>query len=305
MRTKFRKMFLALAFCLSGLVALMIGLLANAQDVPPEVEKILVLKPNGFPGGIFGDSLQAGVVHISVEEGHTTLRFSLTGLTPNAVHSVWMGLDSGANPCGGAGQPACLAPFISCNGPQCTALNPGTGTNGDIVNVFSFSPAAADDAGFTAGNGLDPNGFFTDAGGNAEFKINLNYDIFAPAVAPMVLRPPQAQNLAVAFDAAGTTCFSSPGAAFPGRVDSAYARVYDTSTVANLPAISPSYQLRDAPLKPRLLRTGVSGLGIVEHFDGLTHGHVPGFNTGNPMASSCGDNGDRLMGNLANAVLEN
>src|SRR5260370_30158493 len=89
----------------SLLVALMIGLLANAQDVPPEVEKILVLKPNGFPGGIFGDSLQAGVVHISVEEGHTTLRFSLTGLTPNAVHSVWMGLDSGANPCGGTGQP--------------------------------------------------------------------------------------------------------------------------------------------------------------------------------------------------------
>jgi len=290
---------------LSVLAALAFAALVKAQDDQGEVEKVLVLTANGIPGGtLFGHSGQAGVVHISVEEGQTTLGFSLTGLTPNAVHSVWLNLNSGANPCGGAGQPACLAPFVSCDGPQCVALDPGTGTNGNKINVFGFTPAAADDAGFTAGNGLDPNGFITDADGNAKFRIKLNYDIFAPAVAPTVLRPQQSQNLAVAFDAAGTTCFSSQGAAFPERVDSAYARVYNTLTVANLPAVSPSYQLLDASGKPLLVRAGVRAFQLIEHFDRLTHGHVPGFHVANPAASSCGDFDNRLTGNLADAVSE-
>ena len=242
MRTELRKMFWALSLCLSGLVTLMTGLLANAQGVQPEVEKILVLQPNGISGGLlFGHSGQAGVIHISVEDGQTTLRFSLTGLTPNAVHGVWLLLDSGANPCGGAGQPACLAPFVSCNGPQCVTKDPARGTP---VNVFGFSPAAADDAGFNAGMGLDPNGFLTDADGNAEFKIRLNYDIFQTNIAPLVLHPGDTEGLAEAFDAMGTTCSSSlftPGVTPPytARVDSAYMRQYSTSTVPNLPATGP------------------------------------------------------------------
>jgi hypothetical protein len=307
MRTEFRKMFWALSLCLSGLVTLMIGLLANAQGVQPEVEKILVLQPNGISGGLlFGHSGQAGVIHISVEDGQTTLRFSLTGLTPNAVHGVWLLLDSGANPCGGAGQPACLAPFVSCNGPQCVTKDPARGTP---VNVFGFSPAAADDAGFKAGMGLDPNGFLTDADGNAEFKIRLNYDIFQTNIAPLVLRPGDTEGLAEAFDAMGTTCSSSlftPGVTPPytARVDSAYMRQYSTSTVPNLPATSPSYQLLDASGKPRLVRAGVSGFQLIEHFDHLTHGHVPGFHVANPAASSCGDFDNRLTGNLADATAD-
>jgi hypothetical protein len=300
-------MFWALSLCLSGLVTLMIGLLANAQGVQPELEKILVLQPNGISGGLlFGHSGQAGVIHISVEDGQTTLRFSLTGLTPNAVHGVWLLLDSGANPCGGAGQPACLAPFVSCNGPQCVTKDPARGTP---VNVFGFSPAAADDAGFKAGMGLDPNGFLTDADGNAEFKIRLNYDIFQTNIAPLVLRPGDTEGLAEAFDAMGTTCSSSlftPGVTPPytARVDSAYMRQYSTSTVPNLPATSPSYQLLDASGKPRLVRVGVSGFQLIEHFDHLTHGHVPGFHVANPAASSCGDFDNRLTGNLADATAD-
>ncbi len=327
MRTEFRKMFWALALCLSGLV---IAHLANAQDDQGGVQKVLVLKPSpdGFTSGPFGHTGQAGAIHISVEGGQTTLSFSLTGLTPNAVHGVWLLLDTGevqmtdpvtgqtVNVCGGTFsngtvQPACHAPFISCNGPQCTALDPGTGTNGDKVNVYGFSPAAADDAGFKAGMGLDPNGFVSDGNGNANFTINLNYDIFAPAVAPTVLRPGVSQSLGVAFDAAGTTCSSSPPlfiagvtAPFTARVDSAYARVYNTSTVANLPSVSPSYQLLDATGKPQLLRAGVRGFQLIEHFDRLTHGHVPGFHVANPMASSCGDFDNRLTGNLADAVAD-
>jgi hypothetical protein len=308
MKNKTASCFAAFAFCLSLLAALMVAQPASPQLNQAEVDKTLVLQPNGISGGLlFGHSGQAGVVHISVEGGQTTLRFSLTGLTPNAVHGVWLLLDSGANPCGGAGQPACLAPFTSCNGPACVTKDP---TRGTPVNVFGFSPAAADDAGFTAGNGLDPNGFVTDASGNANFKIALNYDIFQANVAPLVLRPGDTEALAVAFDAMGTTCSSSlftagVTAPYTARVDSAYMREYSTSTVPNLPATSPSYQLLDASGKPRLVRAGVQGFQLIEHFDRLTHGHVPGFHVANPAASSCGDFDNRLTGNLADATLDN
>jgi len=304
-------LFAALASGLSLLSALVLAPAARAQDDQGEVEKILVLQPSptGLTSGPFGHTGQAGAVHIEVEEGQTTLRFSLTGLSPNAVHSVWLLLDTGANPCGSDGQPACLAPFTSCNGPACQVLDPATGR---LINVFSFSPAAADDAGFKAGMGLDPNGFVTDGDGNANFTIKLNYDIFQAGVAPTVLRSgsPLAsmstQSLAVAFDAAGTTCFSSPGANFQGRVDSAYLRVYQDKpgTIANLPAFSPSYQLLDANGKPQLVRAGVRAFELIEHFDRLTHGHLPGFHVVNPLASSCGDFDNRLAGNLADAVPE-
>ena len=302
------KLLAALASGLSLLTVLLLVPAARAQDDQGEVEKTLTLQPNGIPGGmLFGHSGQAGVIHISIEEGQTTLQFSLTGLTPNAVHSVWLLLDSSANPCGGAGQPACLPPFTSCKGPACVTQDPARGTP---VNVFGFTPAAADDAGFNAGNGLDPNGFVTDGDGNAKFKIKLNYDIFQANVAPLVLRPGDTEGLGLAFDALGTTCSSSlftPGVSplYTARVDSAYMREYSTSTVPNLPATSPSYQLLDASGKPLLVRASVSGFQLIEHFDRLTHGHVPGFHVANPAASSCGDFDNRLTGNLTDATLDN
>lgn len=296
-------LFAALACGLSLLPVLGLAPAARTQGNPGEVEKTLALQPNGIADGqLFGHSGQAGVIHISVEQGQTTLRFSLSGLTPNAVHGVWLLLDKGADPCGGAGQPACLAPFTSCNGPACVAKDP---VSNMPVNVLSFTPAAADDAGFTAGNGLDPNGFVTDGDGNAEFNIPLNYDIFGANVAPLVLRPGDTEGLAVGFDGfPGTTCFASPGASFASQIDSAYMRVYNTATVASLPAISPSYQLLDASGKPRLVRASVRGFQLIEHFDRLTHGHLPGRHVGNPVASSCGDFEGRLTGNLADAVAE-
>jgi hypothetical protein len=310
MRTEFKKMYWALTFCISGLVSLVLAAPANPQDDQEEVEKTLTLQPNGIPGSmLFGHSGQGGVIRISVEEGRTTLQFSLTGLTPNAVHGVWLNLDSGAidpvaNLCEGSGQLACLAPFSSCNGPQCVATDPARGTP---VNVFGFTPAAADDAGFTAGNGLDPNGFVTDADGDAHFTIKLNYDIFKRNVAPLVLRPGVTEGLAVGFDAFGTTCSSMPSVTplYTARVDSAYMRQYNTSTMPNLPATSPSYQLLDASGKPLLVRASVRGFQLIEHFDRLTHGHLPGFHVANPAASSCGDFDNRLTGNLADATLDN
>ncbi len=306
MKQPSRITFTAGGIFLSLLAALALVPPANTQDEDdggPVVQKTLVFQHDGNTSGIYGLNGQGGMVEITAKNGRTILDFSLSGLTPNAVHGVWLNLDSGADPCGGSGQPACLAPFVSRSGPAAVARDEATGTQ---ANVFGFSPAAADDAGFKAGNGLDPNAFVTDGDGNVDFTIKLNYDIFQPSAAPTVLRPGDSQTLAVTFDSPtmGTTCFASPGASYTSRIDSAYMRVYNTATVASLPAISPSYQLLDANGKPLLVRAAVRGLTIIEHFDRLTHGHVPGFHVGNPAASSCGDFENRLVGNLADAVPE-
>ncbi len=93
---------------------------------------------------------------------------------------------------------------------------------------------------------LTPNGFVTDANGDANFQIQLNYNIFQPGVSPVVLRPGATQTVAVA--PASGTCVSSSTGALPSRIESGYMRVYNTSTVANLPATSPAFQVLDALL---------------------------------------------------------
>lgn len=254
------------------------------------VEKILTLTAAGSTSGPFGHSGQMGSVTIEVHGGKTELDFSLTGLTPNAVHGVWLILDTGS------------APYIgTCAGPLCTAQDSLTGTT---ASVFPFTPAAPDNAGFTAGNGLDPNGFLTDASGNAKFEIDLDYDIFQTGVAPVVLNPGLTQTIAVTPSAPGDppNCTGGSGS-LAVKIDSGYMRVYNTSTVASLPGTSPSFQVLDSALKPRLVRGTVVRITLIEHFDGVTHGHLPGLHVGSP-AASCGDWEGRLTGKLADAVPE-
>jgi hypothetical protein len=97
------------------------------------------------------------------------------------------------------------------------------------------------------------------------------------------------------------TCVASAGTNLPAPVDTGFMRVYDTSVIANLPGTSPAYQVLDGPVMPRLLRGTVVGFVVAQHFDGLTHGHRPGLNIGNPAATTCGDWADRLSGALADA----
>ena len=257
----------------------------NKQD--QSAEATLTLLPDGASDGIYGHVGQAGTIRIGSKDGASRLDFSLSGLTPASVYSVWLLLDTAGSP------------FVSGSCPNCVADDPETGTQ---ANVYGFSPAAADNAGFTAGIGLDPNGFVADGGGNANFTIELNYDIFQPGSSPVVLRPGVGQNIGVM--PMPDSCVASPAAApdFPSAIDSGFMRVYDNSIVADLPGLSPAYQVLDGPLKPRLVRATVSGFEVAEHFDGLTHGHRPGLHIGNPAASSCGDWEGRLTGNLADAV---
>ena len=255
----------------------------NKQD--QSAEATLTLLPDGASDGIYGHVGQAGAIQIATVNGTTKLDFSLSGLTPASVYSVWLLLDTAKSP------------FVPGSCPNCVARDPDSGVQS---NVYGFSPAAADNAGFTAGIGIDPNGFVADDDGNAQFTIELNYDIFQPASAPLVLRAGTTESVAV-MPMPGT-CVGLQTGDFPAAVDSGYMRVYDSSIVANLPGASPAYEVLDGKLKPRLVRGTVTGFEIAEHFDGLTHGHRPGLHIGNPAASTCGDWEGRLTGSLANAM---
>jgi len=197
-------------------------------------EWTLTLQPDGQPPAPYGLTGQQGTVRIAVEDDGSALNFALSGLRPRSVHGVWLLLKTATDPnkdCGAANQQSCEPPFRSCVGVVCQVLDPATGQN---TAVYSFTPAAADTSGFTAGNGLDPNGFVTNARGDAKVQIRLNYNVFGDAVSPV--------------------------------------------------------------------RASVAGVDVVDHFDGLTHGHVPGMNVANPAFASCGDFAGRLSGSLEDAV---
>src|SRR5262249_48845898 len=136
---------------------------------------------------------------------------------------------------------------------------------GTLTAIFPITPAVADDAGYTAGVGLDPNGFVTDAKGSATLTLRLNYDITQSESAPIAL-PTLTESVQVEPVSGEGTCMASSGSSFGSFIDSGYARMYDTSSA------TPSFQLRDGSYRAKLIRGKVADLIIVEHLDGLTHG---------------------------------
>src|SRR5204863_1581291 len=94
--------------------------------------------------------------------GGATLQLTVAGLTPNAVHSFWQVFDT------------TKSPFLT---DAALGLSVVTDTNlGTLAPVRPDTPAVDDRSGFTAGTGLDPNGFVTDANGNATLRVKLNHN---------------------------------------------------------------------------------------------------------------------------------
>ncbi len=216
----------------------------------------------------------AGTVVVTPANGGATLTVTVSGLTPNAVHSVWQLLD------------VTSAPFVV---DPVLGLSVVTDNNlGTLAPVFPASPAAADNAGFKGGTGLDPNGFVTDSKGTATITIKLNYDITKLQTSPVVLAP-QTETVQVEPATGLGTCTASPGGNFQSFIDSAYVRKYDTSES------NPSFQLKDGNYRAKLIRATVANLIVVQHLDGLTHGHLPGVMA---EVSGCGDHLGKLIGTV-------
>lgn len=222
-----------------------------------------------------GTGGQTGQVVITTGGNGATLTLTASGLTPNTVHSFWLVLDTT--------QP----PFVT---DAVLGLSVVTDKNlGTLAAVSPNSPAVDDRSGFKGGTGLDPNGFVTDANGNATFTTKLNFDPTKPETAPIVLAG-QSETVQVSPVTGPGTCVVTPGSSYPASVDSTYVRQYDTSRK------EPAFQIHDGYYRAKLVRGTVANLVVVEHLDGLTHGHTPGVNV--VKVSGCGDHVGKLIGNV-------
>jgi hypothetical protein len=254
---------------------------AGATDVlAGNVHDTLTLTAAGPSSGPHGLSGQSGSVDIKIRNGVTKLKFSVSGLTPNAVHSAWLIFDTTKAPFSGAG--ATLG-----------ATDPVTGT---FALAFPSTPATADISGFTSGVGIDPNGFLSDAQGAARFSKQIDYDITQSQAAPIVLRPAATQSVPE-MDVSGNCVAGGPSAL---GEESTYMRTFETS------GAPPYFQQTNGPLAPKLVRGQILMFMLIEHFDGLTHGHVAGAPFGSattaPPGSACGDWAPRFIGLLSDFV---
>jgi len=120
-----------------------------------------------------GSGSQSGQVVITTTSGGATLQLTVSGLTPNTVHSFWQVFDT------------TKPPFIT---DAVLGLSVVTDSNlGTLAPARPNTPAVDDRSGFTGGTGLDPNGFVTDANGNATLTVKLNYNPTKAEMAPIVL----------------------------------------------------------------------------------------------------------------------
>ncbi|HZQ69095.1 MAG TPA: hypothetical protein VFA68_11305 [Terriglobales bacterium] len=255
---------LALAFVLYLLVAVM-SVVPNAHAGTKQTITLAALDGGNASGSVVVTPANRGA----------TLTLTVSGLTPNAVHSLWQLMDV-------ASTPFVVDPVLGLA--VVTDHNLGT-----LSSVIPVSPVSADNAGYKGGTGLDPNGFVTDSKGTATVTIKLNYDITMLGTAPVVLAP-QTQTVQVEPATGLGPCTASAGSVFQSLIDSGYARQYDTSQSA------PSFQLKDGKYRAKLIRGTTVNLIVVEHLDGLTHGHLPGV-----MADviGCGDHLGKLIGVVA------
>jgi len=257
-----------ITICSGALVlCLLLSTVGLVTDAQAESKQSVVL-------AALDGSTASGKVIVTVGSGGTTLIMKVSGLAPNAVHSLWELLDTTASP-------FVIDPVLG--------LTVVTDTNlGTLAPVFPVAPAAADNAGFKGGTGLDPNGFVTDSQGKATFIVKLNYDITKSQIAPIVLAP-QSQTVQVQPVTGLGECTASPGSAYQSLIDSSYARSFDTSHA------DPSFQLTDGKYRAKLIRGTVANLVVVQHLDGLTHGHAPGVMA---EVTGCGDHLGKLIGTL-------
>lgn len=222
-----------------------------------------------------GSGSQTGQVVVTETSGGVTLELTVSGLKPNTVHSFWQVFDT------------TRPPFIT--DPVLGLAVVTDNSLGTLAPARPNTPAVDDRSGFKGGTGLDPNGFVTDGNGNAKLTVKLNYDPTKPGTVPVVLGG-QGETVQVAPVTGPGSCVATPGSSFNALVDSAYVRQYDSSRK------EASFQIHEGFYRAKLVRGTAASFVVVEHLDGLTHGHVPGVMF---AVSGCGDHIGRLIGNIS------
>lgn len=180
---------------------------------------------------------QTGTVLVNIRPN--SLRMRVRGAAPNTMYTIWTDHRSRAT-----GQ---MAADFPSPGP---VQDPETGYHRGSAFARGVMPAVATTAGITSGMGLDGNAFVTNARGNANFRVRLDYNLLEPGASPVI-----AEDLAM------------QGANIVGG---SWLRWFTG------PVAAASIQAVDEDGLPLVVRSTAQGFTVQRHDDPTSHGHSPG-----------------------------
>lgn len=124
----------------------------------------------------------------------------------------------------------------------------------------AVAPAFATTAGVFEGMVMDINGFLTDSNGDADFEVELDFNLLQPGDAPVVFQDNTSDPLRD-LDKQGMNRVG-------GHWKRVYPVQYNTAASLQLTGLHPG--------QPLVERGTARGIVIAQHFDFITHGHTPG-----------------------------
>lgn len=177
---------------------------------------------------------EAGSAHVYIK--HNKLKVDFRNAKPDTLYTIWVDFRSRAT-----GIVAGDYPFEDSRATLFTGVGIGRGV----------APAFAKTAPVYEGMRLDENSIVTDFDGNADFEVDLDYDLLGYGTCPVV---------AAALSLQGDN-----------RVGGSWLRRYGEQLMNGA---SPQRLMADGT--PQLALATAEGLTIVGHTRKVTHGHTPG-----------------------------
>jgi len=166
-----------------------------------------------------------------------SLRMRIRGAAPNTMYTIWTDHLSRAT-----GQLAPDFPPYPVDPLTSYHANP---------HPRGVMPAVATTAGITSGMGPDGNAFVTNANGDANVRVGLDYNLLEPGASPVIAEDLAMQGVNI--------------------VGGSWLRMY------TLPVAVPSVQAADENGLPIVVRSTAQGFTVQRHDGPASHGHFPGF----------------------------
>ena len=166
-----------------------------------------------------------------------SLRIRVRGAVPNTLYTIWTDH-----------RKRLPVKMLTPDYPP-FPVDPSTSLHGN-PHPRGVAPALASTAGIASGMGIDQNAFVTNAQGNANFRVRLDYNLLEPGASPVI-----AEDLAMQGE---------------NIVGGSWLRMFTA------PVVAASVQAVDGDGLPVLVRSTAQGFTVQRHDDPTTHGHFPG-----------------------------
>ena len=165
-----------------------------------------------------------------------SVRIRVRGAIPNSMYTVWTDHFNRA------------ADELASDFPTFPVI-PSSSYHGN-PHPRGVAPTFASTAGVTSGMGLDLNAFRTNANGDANFRVRLDFNLLEPGASPIIAAELATQGANI--------------------VGGSWLRMYTA------PVVAPSVQAVDGNGLPVLVRSTAQGFTVQHHPDFTSHGHFPG-----------------------------